>query len=252
MFIDSHAHLGDDALFLQLEAVKKRAKEALVDCIIDICTDSKTLQRGLSLQEGVPHIFLAAATTPHDVEKEGVSFFPEVEKAALEGNLIAIGETGLDYYYEHSPKEVQKTFLLQYVRLAIRTKLPLIFHCREAFGDLFSLVRAEYQGKALVHCFTGTLEEARQALDLGWYISLSGIITFKKSEALREVARYIPLDRILIETDAPYLAPQSKRGQTNESSFIQETARVLAEVKGVSIEELAKRTTENARVFFSL
>lgn len=165
---------------------------------------------------------------------------------------MALGETGLDYYYEHSPKELQKKFLIQYFHLAIQTGLPVIFHCRDAFSDLFMLGDAEYKGKpALVHCFTGTVEEAKAALDRGWSISFSGIITFKKSEALREVVKYVPLSKMLIETDAPYLAPQSKRGSLNESSFLSETAQMIAELKQVSLETVAKATSENACAFFS-
>lgn len=250
MLVDSHAHLGDDRLFIQAEEIQKRAEEAQVEYMLDICTNLLTLERGHLLQEMFSQILLAAATTPHDVEKEGEEFFPVVEKAALEGKLVAIGETGLDYFYEHSPKELQKAFLVRYFALAKKTSLPIIFHCRDAFQDLFTLARENYpQGKALIHCFTGTKQEAAQALDLGWYISLSGIVTFKKSVDLKEVAAYIPLDRLLIETDAPYLAPESKRGQCNEPSFIAETARVLAEIKGISTEDLALQTKKN---FFAL
>ena len=253
MYIDSHAHLSSDELFSNREEVQKKAKEALVDVIINICTDEKTLTRGLLLKQHYSNIFLTASTTPHDVEKEGESFFLQVKQAAQEKHLVAIGETGLDYYYEHSPKELQKAFLLRYFHLAKETNLPLIFHCRDAFEDLFSLAKTDYRdGRGLIHCFTGTFEEAKKALDLGWYISFSGIVTFKKSIDLREVAKKIPLSHMMIETDSPYLAPQGKRGQRNEPAFLPETARLLAEIKGVSLEELAFSTKKNALDFFSL
>ena len=252
MYIDSHAHLGSDALFPHVSSILSRAKEAGVEAIIDICTDPQTLDRGLTIQNTDPVVLLAAATTPHDVEKEGDLFFPKVKQAAKEGKLVAIGETGLDYYYEHSPKELQRKWLSQYFALATEVSLPVIFHCRDAFADLFSMAQAEYKGgRALVHCFTGTIEEAKKALDLGWYISLSGILTFKKSQELREVVSYIPLDRMMIETDAPYLAPQSKRGQVNESAFVGETAQQIATLKGVSLEKIAECTKNNAKSFFS-
>lgn len=253
MWIDSHAHLGDDALFSHSQEILQRAHLAQMDAIVNICTDQKTLERGVFLQKNNPQVplVLAAATTPHDVEKEGDAFFIEVAKAAAQKQLVAIGETGLDYYYEHSPKELQKKHLIQYFHLAKKEQLPVIFHCRDAFSDLFSLADSEYQSpRAVLHCFTGTMAEAKQVLDRGWYLSLSGILTFKKSDLLREVAEYVPLDRLFVETDAPYLAPQSKRGLCNEPAFVVETAKVLAELKKVSLETVAKQTAENARSFF--
>ncbi len=254
MFVDSHAHLGDDALFPYWKEILQRAKTAKIDAIVNICTNSETLERGLLMQKSNPliPIVLAAATTPHDVEKDGDSFFKEVVDLALQKKLVAIGETGLDYHYEYSPKELQKKHLIQYFHLAKKMDLPVIFHCRDAFSDLFELANAEYQSsKALLHCFTGTLEEAKQVLDQGWGISFSGIVSFKKSEPLRDVIRYVPLERMFIETDSPYLAPQTKRGSCNEPAFVVETAQVIANIKGISIEEVAQRTSLNARALFS-
>lgn len=245
--IDSHAHLF--SLEGDLRAFLSRAKEAHVEAIVNIATTPDEMEKGLALAKEVPWIFNAAATTPHDVEKQGEEHFSLIEKRALEGSLVAIGETGLDYHYAHSKKEVQQTFLRRYLDLARRCQLPVIFHCREAFEDLFKIVSEK---RALLHCFTGTLEEAKEVIYRGWYLSLSGIVTFKKSEELRIVAREVPLSQLLIETDAPYLAPQSKRGKQNEPSFIGETAQVIADVKGISIEELSKATSDNAKRFFNL
>jgi len=264
MWVDSHAHVGDEALFQDKELILKRAAQTRVQVIVDICTDQKTLARGLELQQnsgflkeiGV-QIALAAAITPHDVATQEQGFFEEIAKQAMQKTLVAIGETGLDYYYEHSPKELQKASLVRHVQLALKTNLPVIFHCRDAFQDLFSLADVEYSSQrghrsALLHCFTGTLSEARQALDRGWLISLSGIITFKKSEDLRKVVEYIPLDRMCLETDAPFLAPQSKRGKLNEPSFLPEIAEKIAEIKKVPLEEVEENTSLNAISFFSL
>ncbi len=253
MYIDSHAHLSSNELFPEIEDLLKRATAAKVDTIVNICTDKMTLERGIVLKKQYKQILLAASATPHDPEEEADLFFHDVEKAASEKLLVAVGETGLDYYYEHASKAVQQKRLVRYFQLALQSNLPVIFHCRDAFDDLFMIAESEYRNKpALLHCFTGTMQEAKKVLDLGWMISFSGIITFKKSEALREVVRYVPLDRMLIETDAPYLAPGSKRGKINEPAFIAETASVAAEIKQVSLEDLAKHTRENARVFFSL
>lgn len=245
--IDSHAHLF--SLEGDLPAILTRAKEAGLKSIVNIATNPDEMEKGIKLAKEQSWIFNAAATTPHDVEKEGERDFAAIEKRALEGLLIAVGETGLDYHYEHSKKEVQKQFLLRYLDLAKRAKLPVIFHCREAFNDLFDLVDEK---RALLHCFTGTIDEAQEVVSRGWYLSLSGIVTFKKSEALREVAKMVPLNQLLIETDAPYLAPQSKRGLQNEPAFIVETAKVIAQTRGIAVEELIKATAENAQRFFNL
>lgn len=250
MYIDSHAHLTSSKTFPHIEELLERAKDLGVEKIVNICTDKESLEKGISLSKRHPWIFNTAATTPHDVAQDGSLFFPLVE--AKVSRLIALGETGLDYHYEHSSKEMQKNFLIRYFDLAKKVSLPLIFHCREAFSDLFSLSDIHYKsGRAVLHCFTGTLSEAKGCLDRGWLISFSGIITFKKSELLREVVGYVPLEQMLIETDTPYLAPESKRGQPNEPSYIGETAAVIASIKKVELAKAAQITAQNAQRFFS-
>lgn len=252
MFIDSHAHLTVKSVVDRVEEILQRAQQKHVKAIVNICVDPASLEKGLDLAERHAWIFNAAATTPHDVEKEGELFFPIVAEKARGRKLVAIGETGLDYHYQHSPIARQKEYLIKYFDLACETKFPVIFHCRDAFKDLFELADHHYAGKrAVLHCFTGTLEEAKGCLDRGWSISLSGIITFKKSALLREVAAYVPLDRLFIETDTPYLAPESKRGKTNEPSYIEETAKALAQIKGISLEDVGEATAKNAAQFFS-
>lgn len=249
--IDSHAHLTSADLLPDVERILERATLAGVSKIVNICTDEASLAAGLILARRYPILVNTAATTPHDVEKEGESFFLIVKRDVKE--LVAIGETGLDYFYEHSNRKVQREFLSRYLELATSSSLPVIFHCRDAFEDLFSICDGEYKGHpAVLHCFTGSLEEAKEVIDRGWYLSFSGIITFKKSEALREVVRYAPLDRIFIETDSPYLAPQGNRGKTNEPAFIRETAEKIAEVKKVPVESVIQMTEANAAQFFSL
>lgn len=252
ILVDTHAHLTSEQILPHLKDVLERAKRSGLAKIVNICTDINSLKEGIRVHQDFPWVYNTAATTPHDVEKEGEEFFPYVERAAEEGKLVAIGETGLDYFYEHSNKQVQQTFLVRYFALALKMQLPLIFHCRDAFEDLFSMADANYQSApAVLHCFTGSIEEARGVLDRGWYLSLSGIVTFKKSEGLREVAKYVPLDRLFIETDAPYLAPQSHRGKQNEPSFMLETVEAIAKAKGISTEEISSACAENARRFFS-
>ena len=253
MFTDSHAHLTCDPVFQDLPGVLERAKDKNVETIINICTDKISLKRGLELSEKVKWVYNVGATTPHDVEKEGGLYFPLFEEAARTGKLVAVGETGLDYHYEHSPKELQQTFLARYFELAAECRLPVVIHCRDAFDDLFAIAQETFpKGRVLLHCFTGTMEEAETALERGWMISMSGIVTFKKSETLRAVAKEIPFNHLMIETDAPFLAPQTQRGKMNEPSFIRETAQTIADVKGVPLEEVAAMTKENAQDFFGL
>jgi TatD DNase family protein len=252
MFTDSHAHLTVASVVDRVEEILQRAQQKKVGAIVNICIDPASFEKGLHLAQRHPWVFNAAATTPHDVEKEGELFFPIVAEAARKKQLIAIGETGLDYHYEHSPAALQRQYLVQYFALAVETGLPVIFHCRDAYQDLFSIADREYKGRpAVLHCFTGTLQEAKGCLERGWYVSISGIVTFKRSELLREVAAYVPLDRLLIETDTPYLAPESKRGKSNEPGYIDETAQTIARVRGISVEEVAAATTQNADRFFS-
>jgi TatD DNase family protein len=251
-YIDSHAHLTSSAVLPNIEGILVRARQAGVSHILNICTDPVTLGEGILLASKYPFIKNAGATTPHDVAQEGDTAFPIFSAAAKEKKLAAIGETGLDYHYLHSPKEIQQKFLKRYLFLAAESHLPVIFHCRDAFADLFSISDIEYPKKspAVLHCFTGTVGEAEQVIKRGWHISLSGIVTFKKSESLREVAKIVPLSQLLIETDTPYLAPQGQRGKSNEPSYILEVAACIAEAKGISIEEVAAATSDNAKRLF--
>lgn len=253
MFIDSHAHLSSAEMLVDIDEVVQRAKAASIVKVVNICTDKETLEQGLKLQNKYPNFIVnTGATTPHDVEKEGEKFFSLFEQVARNNKLVAIGETGLDYFYEHSNRDLQKEFLVRYMELAKELDLALVIHCREAFQDLFSIADEFYPScKAILHCFTGTIDEAKQVVDRGWMLSLSGIVTFKKSHDLREVAKIVPVDQLLIETDAPYLAPQTKRGKRNEPAFVVETAKVIADQKQIHVEELAEHTTKNAAKIFS-
>lgn len=246
--IDSHAHLSSKSMREGLEALLQRAQEAGVTSILNICTEPEELAHGLLLAQRYPWIKVAGATTPHDVEKEGESAFVAFENAARAGALAAIGESGLDYFYEYSNRDLQKEFLRRYIRLAKECRLPLVIHCREAFEDLFTIVDEECGEQWLLgvlHCFTGNVEEAKKLVEKGWMISFSGIVTFKKSDSLRAVVKEVPLEHLLVETDAPYLAPQSRRGQQNEPSFILETMRYLAELKEVDFSTFAAAMEKN-------
>jgi TatD DNase family protein len=253
MYIDSHAHLSDPPLLEEIDAVLQRARDAGLSHIVNICTGLSSLREGLLLQERAPWVLQTAAITPHDAGKEAEGFFSAIEAAAKKGLLTAIGETGLDAHYLHASMEQQRESLQRHLDLAALYQLPVVFHCREAFPDLFAATDTHAKNlRAVLHCFTGTWEEAKEGLDRGWLISISGIVTFKKSESLRDVVRRLPLSGLVVETDAPYLAPQSKRGKTNEPSFLPETVACVAELLGKSVEEVAAATTENAMGLFKL
>lgn len=254
-YIDSHAHVTCESIAPHIQEVLARAQSAGVKTLVNICTNAQTLALGLELSKTYPWVYNTAATTPHDVEKEGELFFPLVEQQARAKTLIAIGETGLDYHYKHSPIDTQKHFLRAYLKLARTYQLPVVIHCRDAFADFFEILDEEYvwdgkYGPGVLHCFTGTLAEAQQVIERGWYISFSGIITFKKSEDLRQVVKEVPLDRILIETDSPYLAPQSKRGKPNEPAYLPEVAEVISQIKCVTHQLVMQSTTANAKQLF--
>jgi len=253
MWIDSHAHLCDAPFVGEIDEVILRAGEAGVDAIVNICTDRDSLERSLAVSSDYPLVVMAAATPPHTVGDLGELDFPVMEEAARHGHLHAVGETGLDYYYDRSPRELQRDFCRRYLALAQELDLPVVIHCRSAFEDFFSMLDGEFPDLiGVLHCFTGNMEEARGVIDRGWYLSLSGIATFKKSEELREVARFVPLDRLMIETDSPYLAPEGRRGKRNEPCYLPEIGAVIADCRGVSLEEVAKVTAANARTLFCI
>jgi TatD DNase family protein len=249
--------LTGPAVYDQVDSILERAVQSQIKAIINICTDPLSLERGIQLSKQYPWVYQAAATTPHDVEKEGEQVFDIMAGGAKSGLLKAIGETGLDYFYAHSDRTIQKNFLRRYLQLALECNLPVIIHCREAFEDLFEILDSDYRSgggyaPGVLHCFTGTIHEAEGVLKRGWMLSFSGIVTFKKSIELQEIAREAPLEQLLIETDTPYLAPQKHRGKSNEPAFIVETASFIASLKEISFEELAQATASNAVRFFHL
>jgi TatD DNase family protein len=257
MLIDAHAHLTHPDFQGDLPTLVEEAKRVGIEAIVNICTDPDEVEQGLALCRTYPEIYTVAATTPHDADKEGEAYFPQMERYAHSGVLVAIGETGLDYHHYSASKEIQKLFLRRYLQLAIQCHLPVVIHCREAFADLFQILDEEYVVGGLhlpgmLHCFTGTLVEAKEVVARGWYLSLSGIVTFKKSQTLQEVAKYVPLDQLVIETDAPYLAPLPYRGKRNVPAYLIETARFIASLRGISFEELAAATSRNARTLFGI
>jgi len=254
MLVDSHCHLDFPDYAGQVDAVVERAQAAGVGVCVSIGTELKRFAGVRTVAEKFPNVWCSVGVHPHESEKEQLDGEAALVREAAHPKVVGIGETGLDYYYEHSPRQPQQTNFRFHIAAARKTGLPVIVHTRDADDDTIDILRDE-MGKGaftgLIHCFTGTQKLADAALELGLYISVSGIATFKNSGALREVIKTVPLGRLLVETDAPFLAPVPHRGKTNEPAFVVHTANMLAELKGVAPEELASTTTDNFFRLFS-
>jgi TatD DNase family protein len=252
MLVDHHCHLDVPEFAADLDGVVGRAKAAGVGAIVSISMLMRRLGDTLRIAEAYPKVFCSVGTHPHYAHTELDIPVEEIVRLSAHPRIVAIGEAGLDYFYDNSPREAQMQGFRNHIAAAQETGLPLVIHARDADDDIAATLEeamARRRFSAVLHCFTGGAELARRALDLGLYISFSGILTFKKSEALRAIAADVPLDRLLVETDAPYLAPGKYRGKRNEPAYVVETANELARVKGIAAAELARATTDN---FFRL
>jgi TatD DNase family protein len=245
--IDSHCHLDDKQFDPDRAEVVARAREAGVERMMAIGTGDgpPDLEAALRLARQHDFIYATVGVHPHDAAKATPETFAALEALSRESKVLAIGEIGLDYHYDFSPRDVQHDVFVAQLKLAATAGKPVVIHTREAWEDTLALLREHASGAGIIHCFSGGPEEARQALDLGFYLSFGGVVTFPKAEALRDAARMAPEDRLLVETDAPYLAPVPKRGKRNEPAFMVETARRLGEVRGVAPERIAEITTAN-------
>jgi TatD DNase family protein len=261
MFVDSHAHLDVPNYDADRAEVIARARAAGVALMLEIAGSDigkGSLPNGLKLAEEHSFIYAAVGLHPHEASLYDQQLEQELLAAAQHEKVIGWGEIGLDYHYDHSPREVQRRVFVRQLELALQSSLPVIIHTREAEDDTIALLQEHWAARGgvesggVIHCFTGTQKLAEAALALGFYISFSGVVTFKAAEELRTVARAVPMERLLIETDCPFLAPIPYRGKRNEPAFVVETAKKLAELKGVSVEELACATTENFKRLFKL
>src|SRR3990172_1225291 len=256
MLIDSHAHIQGKEYAGEVEAVIARAREAGVEKIIAVggAGDMSSNTEAVGLAKCFPRVYATVGMHPHDAKDVGAEELQEIKSLAAEPKVVAVGETGLDYYYNHSPREVQRRVFGQFIQLVRETDLPVVVHERDAAQDVADLLRSEGAGKlrGVIHCFTGDYEAACAYLDLGLYLSFAGIITFKNAEALRDVVRKVPLERMLVETDSPYLTPVPHRGKRNEPAYVRYVAEAIASVKGLSLEEVARVTTQNVRELFGV
>ena len=256
MLIDSHAHIQGKEYAGEAAAVIERARAAGVEQIIVVggAGDMSSNGEAVALAHSFENIYATVGMHPHDAKDVGKDELQTLKDLTLHSKVIAVGETGLDYYYNHSPREVQRRVFAQFIHMARETELPIVVHERDAASEGAALLRSEGGGKlrGVIHCFTGNYEAARAYLDLGFYISFTGIITFKNAEALRDVARRVPLERILVETDSPYLTPVPHRGKRNEPAYVRLVAATVANIKGVSLEEVARVTADNTRKLFGI
>jgi len=263
MFVDSHAHLEGERFDADRDQMLARARESGVETIlaIGIGTGPGSLDCAIQLAARHDFVYATIGIHPHEAKLASDSDFLELEQLAKRPKVIAWGEIGLDYYHDHSPREVQEQVFLKQLDLARAAKLPVIIHCRPSEGsenaweDCLNLIGKHWSSTGwggILHCFAGKSAYAKRALDMGFMISFAGNITFPKAQQIRDAAREVPLDRILIETDSPFLAPVPHRGKRNEPAFVIQVARQLGEIRGVSTEEIGLQTTKNFYRFFGL
>ena len=263
MFVDSHAHLEMEQFDADREQVIARAREAGIETIVAIGsgTGPGSLDCAIQLADRYEFLHATIGIHPHEAKLAGDADFVQLEQLAKHPKVIAWGEVGLDYYYDHSPREIQKQVFMKQMELARAAKLPIVIHCRPSEGsdnaweDCLDLIQQHWASSGLggiLHCFTGVGPQAKRALDMGFMISFAGNVTFPKAQQIRNAALEVPLDRMLIETDSPFLAPVPNRGKRNEPAFVKETARKLGELLGLSMEEIGERTSGNFYNFFKI
>lgn len=254
MLVDSHCHLDYPGLAEDLEGVVARAREAGVERMLTICVKMSDFERVHAVAKQFDNIWCTVGIHPHEADAEPNVDAQQIVSRTQDPEVVGIGESGLDYYYDNAPREAQKASFREHITAARETQLPLVIHSRDADEDMAAILEEEHTKGAfpfLLHCFSSGRELAERAVAIGGYVSLSGIITFKNAEDIRETVRALPLDRLLVETDSPYLAPVPHRGKTNEPAFTAHTAAKLAELKGVSEAEIAEVTTANFHRLFT-
>jgi TatD DNase family protein len=246
--VDSHCHLDHEQFDEDREAVIERARHAGVGRMLVVGTGEgpPDLKAGIRLAERYPFLYATAGVHPHDASKASAETFDRMRELLAHPKVVALGEIGLDYHYDFSPRAVQRSVFVEQLRLAGLSGKPIVIHTREAWNDTVEILREHWGGMGgIMHCFTGGTGEAQQALEMGFYLSFGGVVTFPKADSVRQAAAVTPDDRLLVETDAPYLAPVPQRGKRNEPAFLVETVRKLAELRGTSPEELAITTSRN-------
>ncbi|MCX7780873.1 MAG: TatD family hydrolase [Negativicutes bacterium] len=253
MLFDSHAHLDDKRFEGERDEIIARAAAAGVTEILNAGADMDSSRRAIKLAAKYPGVYASVGIHPHDAKEAVKDDYEQMAAWAALPKVVAIGEIGLDYYYDHSPRDIQQKVFIRQLDVARQTNKPIIIHDRDAHADVLSLVKKEGTGlTGVFHCFSGSLEMAREVLKMGYYISIAGPVTFANAAKLKEIARQVPLERLLIETDCPYLTPQPHRGKRNEPAFVRLVAEEIARLRNIEPEALAAATTANARRLFGI
>ena len=254
VFIDSHCHLDDARYDTDREAIIARGREAGVGQFVTIGCDLETSRAAVALARKHPFICATVGVHPHEAKRIEDGWYPELRALAGFSRVVAYGEIGLDYHYDHSPRDIQRERFREQIRLARELRLPVVIHTREAQEDTIAILRKEKAQElgGVFHCFSGDAWLAKDALDLGFYLSFSGVITFQNATMLRDIVKTVPLDRILVETDSPYLAPVPYRGKRNEPAYVRLVAEKLAEIHDVDVQKVEETTTENAKRLFRI
>lgn len=254
MLFDSHAHIDDNRFDSDRLETIERARENGVTGIINIGADMASSARSVALAQAHEGIYAAVGIHPHDAKAAGNADYDRMaEWVEQEKKVVAIGEIGLDYYYDLSPREVQQEVFIRHIDLARQLRKPIIIHDRDAHGDVMNIVKKEAKGIiGVFHCYSGSLEMAKEVLKLGFYVSFAGPVTFAKSTKLKEIAAAVPLERLLVETDSPYLTPHPHRGRRNEPAHVRLVAEEVARLRGLSLEAVAEATTQNVKQLFQI
>lgn len=254
MLIDSHAHYDDEKFDIDRDNVMEKIKSQGVAAVVNPSTNLASMRKIQELCESYDFLYAALGIHPHEAVEFSDESLDAIRKMSKSGRVVAVGEVGLDYYYEFSPREAQKECFAAHIGLAKELQLPLIIHDRDAHKDVIDIVKSEDAGSAggVFHCFPGSIEMAREVLDAGFYISLGGAVTFKNARKPVEVAKYIPIDRLLIETDSPYMTPVPHRGKRNDSGYLPLIIQKIAELRNMEYEQVAQATAENTRRLFNL
>ncbi len=252
MFIDTHCHLCDKEFNSDFNLVLERAFENKVMKIIVPGSDLRSSEKALEAARNYDAIYAACGIHPHDSARSSNEDLRRLEKLAADKKVVAVGEIGLDFHYNFSPKDIQKKTFAEQLFIAKKIRKPVIVHSRECFLETLDILKSERSSEGVIHCFSYGREEVKLFLDLGFYIGFTGSVTFKKADQIRDAVAYVPIDRLLCETDGPYMAPVPNRGKRNEPSFIPLIAAKLAEIKRVSVENLAYAVLHNAEKLFNI
>lgn len=251
--VDSHCHLDDEKFDIDRDKVISDFEKEEIDFVVDPASDVLSSEKIVKIVKKYDKIYGAVGIHPHEVENVTDKDLKKIYDLSFSEKIVAIGEIGLDYYYDNAPREKQKEIFIKQMEIAKKRKLPVIIHTREAMGDTYEILsKFKSEVKGVMHCYTGSIEMAKRFIELGYYISISGAVTFKNAVKVREMAKQVPIDNLLVETDSPYLTPEPNRGKRNESKFVWLVAKKVAELKEIELNNLIYNTNSNARNLFSI